>query len=340
VARSASISRSRGAGPHGAFTWGVLDQLLADERFIIDGISGTSAGAVNAVMVADGLARGGPEEARTRLAAFWRAASTGGNLPELQRHVVERLFPFIPRDGAEAWVDALTRFWSPRELNPLNINPLKDLIERFVDFKALRDSQRVLFLAATNVATGNLRVFTGEEITTEAVMASACLPLVFRAVEIDGEAYWDGGYTGNPAILPFLHATTTEDVLLVQINPLQRRTVPESTPEIMNRVSEISFNSALMAELRAIAFVDKLIDEGKLPHGFGQDEYRRIRMHRIALEDPSERLGFRTKVSTDFELFTMLRDLGAQATKRFLDAHADDIGTRATIDLEPRAVAA
>ena len=256
----------QGGGAHGAFTWGVLDQLLDDGRIEVEGISGASAGAVNAVMLADGLTRGGPDEARQRLADFWRAVSVDGHLPDLQRGVVERLFPFLPRDGL--WLGAMARMLSPYDLNPLNINPLKDLIERFVDFEAIRhDRSLELFISATNVHTGELRVFTRAEITPEVVMASASLPLLFRAVEIDGVPYWDGGYSGNPAVIPFLRATATEDVLIVQINPRERRKVPTRTREIMSRVNEINFNASLLSELRGVAFVNRLIDEGRLPRG-------------------------------------------------------------------------
>src|SRR6187401_2492593 len=213
----------QGGGSHGAFTWGVLDQLLEDGRLSIAGISGTSAGAVNAVMLADGLARGGPEEARQRLAQFWRAASTGGQLPGPQRAVLDRLLAFLPSDGSpmQIFADAMSRFLSPYDLNPLNLNPLKDLIGSMVDFEAVRACTDLqLFIAATNVHTGRVRIFPREKITADVVMASAALPLVFRAVEIDGESYWDGGYMGNPAIFPLLHANETDDVLVVQINPL------------------------------------------------------------------------------------------------------------------------
>jgi len=211
----------QGGGAHGAFTWGVLDQLLDDGRIEIEGISGASAGAVNAVMLADGLTRGGPDEARQRLADFWRAVSVDGHLGSLQRSVVERLFPFVPGDGL--WFTAMSRMLSPYDLNPLNINPLKELIERFVNFEAIRrDRGLELFISATNVQTGELRVFTRAEITAEVVMASAALPLLFRAVEIDGMPYWDGGYSGNPVVTPFLRATATEDALIVQINPRER----------------------------------------------------------------------------------------------------------------------
>ena len=318
----------QGGGAHGAFTWGVIDQLLDDGRLEIEGISGASAGAVNAIMLADGLARGGPDEARQRLADFWRAVSVDGHLPDLQRGVVERLFPFVPREGL--WFGAMTRMLSPYDLNPLNINPLKDVIERFVDFERIRRERRLeLFITATDVATGAARVFTRKELTPEVVMASACLPLLFRAVEIDGASYWDGGYSGNPAILPFLRATATEDTLIVQLNPIERHKVPTRTREIISRVSEINFNASLLSELRAIEFINRLIDDGRLSRGFERGDFRRIRLHRIALDDRS--LSERNTLNADFEYFETLHKLGQRATRRFLDAHFDDIGRRSTI---------
>ena len=203
----------QGGGAHGAFTWGVLDHLLADGRLRFEGISGTSAGAVNAILLADGLARGGPQEARKRVADFWKAASVGGSLPALQRAVIERLFAFLPLDESpmQMWFNALSRYFSPYTLNPLNINPLKTLIERFVDFDAVRACENLqLFISATNVHTGRLRVFSRDKITADVVMASACLPFLFQAVEIDGVPFWDGGYLGNPAIFLFFHTTATE----------------------------------------------------------------------------------------------------------------------------------
>jgi NTE family protein len=303
----------QGGGAHGAFTWGVLDQILADGRLAIEAVSGASAGAVNAVMLADGLARGGPETAQQRLADFWRAASFGGNLPEPQRGVVERLFSFVPSQGAP-WLGALSRYFSPYDLNPLNINPLKDLIRRFVDFDAIRGGNHELYVTATNVLTGEPRVFTRDEITAEAVTASACLPLLFRAVEIDGVPYWDGGYSGNPTLLPLLHGGA--DVLLVQIIPTQRRKAPTSKRDIIDRMNEISFNAPLLAELRALEH-----------NGAGG----RVRLHRIVMDDLGETFDARSRLNTDYEFFEMLRKLGQRATRRFLDAHFDDIGRRSTI---------
>jgi len=325
----------QGGGAHGAFTWGVIDGLLHDGRIEIEGVSGTSAGAVNAVMLADGLARGGPDEARKRLADFWRAASFDGDLSALQRAFNERLFSLIPLAGApfQSWFDALSRYLSPYDFNPLNINPLKDLIVRFVDFDAVRNSPLQLFIAATNVHTGRLRIFPRATINADAVMASAALPYVFRAVEIDGVPYWDGGYSANPPIFPFFRTTTTEDVLVVQINPVSRPTTPTSAQEILNRINEITFNSSLVAEYRAIEFVGRLIDQGRLPRGTGPGEYRRINVHRVDLGFIGKRLTPVSRMNADFDFFEMLHRAGRRAARRFLDAHFDDIGLRSTIDL-------
>jgi NTE family protein len=332
----------QGGGAHGAFTWGVLDQILSDERLSIEGISGTSAGAMNAVMLADGLCRGGREEAQKRLADFWRSASSNGNLPVLQRAVMERLLSFTPLEGspAQAWFDALSRYFSPYDVNPLNINPLKDLIERFVDFEKLRaDPDLQLFVSATNVQTGRVRIFSRDKITADAVMASACLPLLFRAVEIDGLPYWDGGYLGNPVIFPFFRTTATEDVLVVQINPLIRQATPMSSSEIMNRINEITFNSSLIGEYRAIDFVARLIDQGKLPRGTGPGQYRRINIHRIVLDRFGTHFDAFSKLSTDYDFFDMLHVSGKRAARRFLDEHFDDIGVKSTVDLRAEAQA-
>jgi NTE family protein len=326
----------QGGGAHGAFTWGVLDYLLEDGRLDIEGISGASAGAMNAVMLADGLARGGPEEARKRLADFWRAVSLDGNLPGLQRAVFDRLLSFTPFQGspAEAWFGALSRYLSPYDINPLNINPLRDVIERFVDFDAVHACKEVsLFISATNVHTGRVRIFPQDKLSSDVIMASACLPFLFRAVEIDGVPYWDGGYMGNPAIFPFFDTTLSEDVLIVQINPIERNTTPTTNTEIMNRINEITFNSSLLDEFRAINFVTRLIDQGKLPHGIGEGEYRRINVHRIPLDATFKNLTASSKLNSDFDFFESLFRGGRTAARNFLTEHYDDIGKRSTIDL-------
>ncbi len=332
----------QGGGAHGAVTWGVLDHLLSDERLVVEGISGTSAGAVNAVMLADGLARGGRAEAQKRLSDFWRAVSSAGNLPTGQSAVIERLLSFTPLEGApvQAWLGNLSRYFSPYDVNPLNINPLQDLIERFVDFETLRAfSELQIFISATNVQTGRVRIFPREKITAATVMASACLPMLFRAVEIDGVPYWDGGYLGNPVIFPFFRTTRTEDVVVVQINPLMRQATPTSASEIVNRINEITFNSSLLGEYRAIEFVGRLIDQGRLPRGTGPDEYRRVNVHRIVLDRFGTNLDAFSKLSTDYDFFQMLQVNGKRAARRFLDDHFDDIGVRSTVDLRAEAQA-
>jgi NTE family protein len=332
----------QGGGAHGAFTWGVLDSLLADPRLEIEGISGASAGAINAVVLADGLARGGPMEARNRLAAVWRAVSSNGDLTPLERSVTDRLLSFVPYEGspAQAWFDAVSRFWSPYDFNPLNINPLRDVVERFVDFEKLRSCEgRQLFVSATNVFTGRLRIFPRDKITAEVIMASSCLPMVFQAVEIDGIPYWDGGYMGNPAIFPFFRTTDTEDVLIVSINPLERNMTPRTQNEIMNRINEITFNSSLIAEYRAIDFVTRLIDQGRLPRGRGPGEYRRINVHRIALDSAFKELTADSKLDSDFAFFELLRNGGQRAGQDFLNRHFDDLGVRSTVDIAAEAQA-
>lgn len=326
----------QGGGAHGAFTWGVLDHLLDDDRLQIEGISGASAGAMNAIMLADGLARGGPKEAKQRLADFWRAASLGGNLPASQRALMARLFSFMPMEGSpvQAWFDVMSSYFSPYDTNPLNINPLKDVIEKFVDFDAVRKCDKLqLFVSATNVHTGRLHIFKRETITADAIMASACLPMLFQAVEIDGVPYWDGGYLGNPVIFPFFSTTEAEDVIVVQINPMTRNVTPKSSAEIMNRLNEITFNSSLLSEYRAIEFVGRLIDQGKLPHGMGPGEYRRINMHRIVLDSQGRTYSAGSKVSNDYDFFELLRDNGRRAARRFLDEHFEQIGVASTVDL-------
>ena len=328
----------QGGGAYGAFTWGVLDHILEDGRLDIDGLTGASAGAINAILLTDGLTRGGKDDARKRLADFWRAASINGKLPELQRRVVDGLlWP------TKIWLDAVCRFQrgpltppiiSPYDFNILNINPLKDLIEQFVDFEAIRKSKvPKLFVSATNVETGKLRIFSQDKITAEVVAASACLPNLFRAVEIDGVPYWDGGYLANPPIFPLLNTTTTEDVLLVQLNPVLRPGAPTSIAQILRRLNEITFNSTLMSELHAIEVVRRMIDEGRLDWSNGQKTYRRINMHRIALDAADQELDPLSPVNIDYEFFETLRDQGRDAARRFLDAHFDDIGVHETMDL-------
>lgn len=322
----------QGGGSHGAFTWGVLDRLLEDDRLDIVAVSGTSAGAMNAVALADGFVRAGAEGARAKLEDFWRAVARKGRFSPVQRTPWDMLWGnwSIENSPGYLWFDTMSRVVSPYLANPLGLNPLRDVIESEIDFDNVRCCEAMqVFISATNVETGQIRVFSDGEIDRDTVMASACLPQLFRAVEIGGVPYWDGGYGGNPALFPFFKATETEDVLLVQINPVQREGVPTSASEIQNRMDEIAFNAALLREFRAIAFVKELIAAGRLPHG----EYRDMRMHRIDADAAFKGLSASSKINAEWAFLEYLRDLGRDAASDWLEDSYEAVGERATLDL-------
>ena len=265
----------QGGGAHGAFTWGVLDALLEDGRLAIEAITGASAGAMNAVVLVEGWLEGGCDGARAQLETFWRRVSLDGHLSPVQRGLFDHFFDAWSGQG---WSDVFARTVSPYASNPLNINPLRDALQRLIDFERVRGgADAALFVTATNVWTGKVAVFRRAELTADHILASACLPTVFQAVEIDGEPYWDGGYTGNPALFPLFYETRTDDILLVQINPVERRETPRTTRAILDRLNEITFNANLLRELRAVAFVSRLIAEGRL----SGDKYKNVRLHRV-----------------------------------------------------------
>ncbi len=322
----------QGGGSHGAFSWGVLDRLIEDGRLDFVAVSGTSAGAMNAVALVDGWVRGGPEGARQRLHDFWRAVARNGRFSPIQRTPWDMLLGnwSVENSPGYWWYDTMSRAFSPYVANPLDINPLRDVVEAEIDFEKVRACEAIkLFISATNVETGQIRVFNPNEITLDVVMASACLPQIFQAVEIDGTPYWDGGYGGNPAIFPFFYATETDDVLLVQINPVIREGTPRSANEIQNRIDEITFNAALLREFRAIGFVKELIAAGRLPKG----EYRDIRMHRIDADEAFRDLSASSKISAEWAFLKYLRDLGRNAASDWLEEHFEAIGTKATVDV-------
>jgi NTE family protein len=322
----------QGGGSHGAFTWGVLDRLLEDGRLDFAAISGTSAGAMNAVALADGFARGGRDCAREKLGLFWRAVARKGRFSPVQRTPWDMLWGnwSVENTPGYFWFDAMSRAFSPYASNPLNHNPLREVVEAEIDFERVRACKSTkLFVSATNVETGQLRVFETHEITADVVMASACLPQIFQAVEIDGTPYWDGGYGGNPALYPFFYATPVEDVLLVQFNPVLREGAPRSAREIQNRVDEITFNAGLMREFRAIAFVNELIASGRIDPG----HYRRIRMHRIDADEALEDLSASSKVNAEWAFLEYLRDLGRSAAEDWLAEHFEAVGSHATLDI-------
>lgn len=322
----------QGGGSHGAFSWGVLDRLIEDGRLEFAAISGTSAGAMNAVALADGWVRGGPDGARQKLNDFWRAVARKGRFSPVQRMPWDVAWGnwSVENTPGYVWYDAVSRMFSPYVANPLNLNPLRDAVQDEIDFDNVRACKSIkLFISATNVETGQLRVFNPDEIDIDVIMASACLPQLFQAVEIDGTPYWDGGYGGNPAIYPFFKATETEDVLLVQINPVIREGTPKSANEIQNRIDEITFNAGLLREFRAIAFIKELIAAGRLPHG----EFRDIRMHRIDADEAFKDLSASSKINAEWAFLEYLRDLGRTAASDWLEENYDAVGERPTLDL-------
>jgi len=322
----------QGGGSHGAFTWGVLDALLEDGRIEFEAISGTSAGAMNAVVCADGLMQGGKDGAREALHNFWSDMSRAAKTSPIQRNPYDIFVGNWSLDHSIGYhmMDAMTRMLSPYQWNPLNINPLRDLLVDTIDFERVRSCDKTkLFISATNVDTGRVKVFDRHELTADMVMASACLPMMFQAVEIDGVHYWDGGYMGNPSLFPFHTQTDCTDIVVVQINPISRPEPPVTAQEIMNRINEISFNSSLLKELRAIDFVSRLVKQGKL----SPNEYKDYRVHIIENEDVLKPLGASSKLNAEWEFLTHLRDVGRKTAHDWLDQHFDAIGKWATLDV-------
>ena len=323
----------QGGGAHGAFTWGVLDRLLEEEKLGFDGISATSAGAMNAAVFAYGLSEGGRDGAKKALANFWRRVSHAAAFGPLQPTALDRMFGNKSLEYSPAFMifDILSRVLSPYQLNPLNYNPLKDVLAESVDFEKLRMTccPVKLFLSATNVRTGKVRVFGNDQISVDSVLASACLPFMFQAVEIDGDPYWDGGYMGNPCIYPLIYECESTDVLIVHINPLERKHIPHTAAEILNRINEISFNSSLMREMRAISFVTKLIDSGELK----SDGMKRMLIHSISANEVMNELGHTSKLNADWEFLVNLRDTGRAHAEAWLKESFPRLGRESTVDI-------
>ncbi len=335
----------QGGGAHGAFAWGVLDKLLDDERIEVEAICATSAGTMNACAFAYGLHKGGRKEAKACLHEFWRNMYTEG----LKFNPIKNM-PWEPAFwglgnlfGDNGWnkdnslsflmFDTLSRSVSPYQLNPFNINPLRDVLEKSINFHELRHCQKTkLFISATHVKTGKVRVFNTQQVSIDVVMASACLPFVFKAVEVEGEDFWDGGYMGNPALFPVFYATDSRDLLVVHINPLEREETPHSAPDIMNRINEISFNSSLIHEMRAIAFVKKLIEKDMLKDEFKND-FKDVLMHAIRADEHMKELSVASKFNTDWNFLLHLRDKGREAMQAWLDKHYSSLGNKDTVDL-------
>jgi NTE family protein len=335
----------QGGGSHGAFTWGVLDALLEDGRLHIEGISGTSAGAMNAVVLAHGFAqaksrRGGDarESARESLSRFWEGVIGMGALSELQRAPFDLVFgrgTGTRHSPGALLANAMASFWSqalsPYQRNPLDINPLRQFLQGLVDFERLQaPGVPKVFVVATRVSTGKAEVFSGRRLTADAVMASACLPTVFQAVAIEGDHFWDGGFSGNPALHPLIYQCRSRDIVLVQINPIQRERLPQTSAEIMDRINEVTFNAGLIAEMRAIDFVKRLLAQGKLD----PNAYKDVLMHRIDGGQALKAYAASTKSSASGHLIHTLRDLGRTCAKEWLAEHHSALGQRDSVNIK------
>ena len=326
----------QGGGAHGAFTWGVLDRLLEDDRIEIEGISGTSAGAMNAGALLQGHLHGGRAGARAALDRFWHRIAELAAYNPIRRSLADQLLGNWNLDQTPAylWADSLARLFSPYELNPGDINPLRDFVHSVLDQNAIRSAEAFkLFVSATNARSGELRVFKKNEITADVFLASACLPLVFRAVEIDGEPYWDGGYMGNPPLFPLVEECESGDIVIVQINPLTRNRPPRTAPAILNRLNEITMNASLRHELRLIDFIQRLIASGGLT-GEATTLVRKTHLHMIAAQDVMEELGVASKMTGEPAFFDYLKDVGRASADTWLAANFASLGLRSTMDLD------
>ncbi|MEL6206545.1 MAG: patatin-like phospholipase family protein [Pseudomonadota bacterium] len=323
----------QGGGSHGAFTWGVLDRMFEEDQLWIEAISGTSAGAMNAVVAACGMYDNGAAGARDALEEFWHAVSVAGQASPIKRTPLDMLVGNWSMDLSPGyfWMDLMSRVASPYDLNPMNLNPLRDIVASHIDFaKVTNETDMGLFVSATNVETGRARVFHRHEITLDVVMASACLPTMFKAVEIDGVPYWDGGFMGNPVLFPFIDHSPSSDILIVQINPLSRPGTPRRARDIQNRVNEITFNASLLRDLRVIDLIDRLLEDGAL----SEADYRRVYLHMI--DDACDEMidfGASSKLNSEWAFLTHLRDIGRAAADRWLKAHFGAIENASTLDL-------
>jgi NTE family protein len=319
----------QGGGSHGAFTWGVLDRLLEESGLEFEGITGTSAGAVNAVVLVDGLAAGGREGAREALRAYWQKLSALSASSPLAPSFIDKANPSYGLEHSLfTFLEPTIYFASPYQLNPLDFNPFRDLLAQTINFDRVRKQAAVkLFLCATNVQTAKVKIFHGKEIEVSHLLASTCLPLLMQAVEVDGEFYWDGGYSGNPALFPLLYDCETPDILMVHITPAERPGVPITSPAIMNRMQEISFNTALIREMRTIAYLNKQIDDGRL------DGRRRSLVHLIEAEDLIRGFSWSSRLNSDWKFVLHLHEMGRVRADQWLAANFDRLGQDSTVDL-------
>ena len=321
----------QGGGAHGAFTWGVLDRLLEESWLRIEAISGTSAGAMNAAVMADGHAKDGSQGAREALEVFWRRVSQAALFSPLQRSPIDVLLGRWTLDHSPAYIalDLLARVFSPYDLGFGAPNPLMQVLSDAVDFARLATAPIKLFITATNVRTGRPRVFRNAELSPDVLLASACLPAMFQAVEIGGEAYWDGGYSGNPTMTPLVQECVSDDTILVAINPVERPGIPRSARDILNRLNEVSFNAVLLKELRMMTLLRQVASAGNTEVA----HWARMRVHLIKSEMMVD-LGSSSKLNAEWAFLCMLRDEGRRAVEAFLSAHVEDLGRRSTLDID------
>ena len=321
----------QGGGAHGAFTWGVLDRLLEEDRLIIEGVSGTSAGAMNAAIMACGLVRGDRSEARRLLAEFWRRVSDAARFSPFKRGPLDRIMGKWTLDHTPAYLmmDLTARLISPYTLGGLAGNPLRDILCDLIDFDCLAQGPVKLFITATNVETGRGRVFRRDEISADVLLASACLPTLYQAVEIDGVPYWDGGYSGNPTMTPLVRECDSNDTILVQINPVERPGTPRTAREIASRLNEISFNAPLLKELRMMALMRQVVDPGNTE----ARAWQAMRLHRISSE-LMVKLGHSSKLNAEWDFLQMLFDAGRASAGEFLADHGSDLGVRPSFNLD------
>lgn len=320
----------QGGGAHGAFTWGVLDYLLEEGSLDLKAITATSAGAMNAVALAAGYAEGGHDGARELLEAFWRDVSERGAPLAAANTFTPAFGPFTPF----AMFQAITNLASPYDLNPFDYNPLQQTLRKLIDFDRLRAETDIdLFIAATNVESGKVKIFKTPEITEDSVLASACLPQVFKAINIDDTPLWDGGYVGNPALFPLFYADVPRDILIVHINPMTRKGTPKTAAAILDRLNEITFNASLVSELRSIAFVQKLLDENWMADRV-RSRYRRMFVHAIRADKQLSKLSIETKYDTSWRFLTDLRDRGRDAAQSWILASRDQVGKTSSVDIQ------
>lgn len=321
----------QGGGSHGAFTWGVLDRILEEGWLQIEGISGTSAGAMNAAVMAHGYAKGGPEKAREELATFWKRVSDAARFSPFKRGPLDVLTGKWTLDNSPAFImmDIMSRLISPYTMGGMSGNPLRDILCESIDFEVLAKGPIKLFITATNVHTGQGRVFRKDEISADVLLASACLPSMYQAVEIDGVPYWDGGFAGNPTMTPLVRECESNDTFLIQINPIMRESTPRTAREIASRLNEISFNAPLLKELRMMALLRKVLDPGNNEAKLWSE----MRLHRIT-SDLMVSLGHSSKLNAEWPFLQMLFEAGRQAAIDFGKAHLNDVGVRSTFDID------